>query len=48
MADRYAPFSYDLVEIATLAQPGDVIVLDSFSALTVEYLTDGKVTIVEP
>jgi len=48
VADRYYPFSYDLVDIAAVAQPGDAVVVDDFSALTIEYLTDGKVRILEP
>jgi 4-amino-4-deoxy-L-arabinose transferase-like glycosyltransferase len=47
-ADRFAPFSSDLVAIAADARPSDVVVLDDFSALTVEYLSDSHVTIVKP
>ena len=48
VADRYGPFSYDLVSIAPLARPGiDGAQLDPFSALTVQYLTDGKALIGE-
>lgn len=47
-ADRYGPFSYDLVSIAREAGSADVVVLDEFSALTVEYLSDGQPMIVRP
>jgi hypothetical protein len=38
IADRYLPFSHDLVALAELAGPTDVVVLDEFSALTVTWL----------
>ena len=48
VAERYQPYAYDLVAIAQAARPGDAVVLDDFAALTVEYLTDGKVAVFAP
>jgi hypothetical protein len=38
LADRYAAFSDDLVAMARLASPGDVVVLDDYSAGVVRFL----------
>jgi 4-amino-4-deoxy-L-arabinose transferase-like glycosyltransferase len=37
-ADRYLPFSYDLVAMAEVATTSDAVILDEFSALTVTWL----------
>jgi Predicted membrane-bound mannosyltransferase len=49
-ADRYAPFSGNLVAMAGLVLgPTDAVILDDFSALTVRFLTDdAPPTFVEP
>jgi Dolichyl-phosphate-mannose-protein mannosyltransferase len=50
-ADLYTPYSYDLVTMARLTDggAGDVVVLDSYSAMDIEFLDDGNLpTIVSP
>ena len=50
-ADLYAPYSYDLVTMARFSDggAGDLVVLDSYSAMDIEFLDDGNLpTIVSP
>jgi hypothetical protein len=50
-ADLYGPYSYDLVTMARLANggAGDVVVLDSYSAMDIQFLDDSNPpTIVSP
>jgi hypothetical protein len=50
-ADLYSPYSYDLVTMARLANggAGDVVVLDSYSAMDIQFLDDNNLpTIVSP
>jgi hypothetical protein len=40
VSDRYHAYSYDVVELAGAAHPRDVIVIDDYNRIDVEFLTD--------
>jgi 4-amino-4-deoxy-L-arabinose transferase-like glycosyltransferase len=49
VADRFAGYRYDLVAMAALAGPGDLVILDDYSATVVRFLDAGHLpTVVAP
>jgi 4-amino-4-deoxy-L-arabinose transferase-like glycosyltransferase len=40
VSDRYHAYSYDVVELAQAAKPGDAVVIDDYNRIDVEFLTD--------
>jgi len=49
VADRYAPFTYELVAMAELARPGsDAVVVDEFGGYTVRFIRDPSPLLIAP